>query len=696
MATSGTIRNDFRTGYAVQLVWNVTGQSVANNTSTVRVRVQLVSTGSSYNINASATKSGSATINGTKYTFTFNATLSGGETKTIFDKTVTVSHSSNGTKTCSFAFSAGIDVTLSGVKYTTISKSGSGTFNTIPRASTFDSVSAGSSYINSEITYKYTPKSSSFYNKLVVKVAGSSLLTSNLGAKSASQQTGTLTLTSSQLSTVYSKYPKATSAILTFYVETYSDSGYSSKVGTSSSKTLTLTFPTSLIPSISSVALSDSNSAIATKFGAYVQNKSKVKVVTSASGVSGSTISSIKTTINGVTYTGSSITSGFLTKSGTVSIAVKVTDSRGRTASSSKSITVVSYTPANVKAFTGFRAKSDGTEDYNGECLYLSYNYSIASVGSKNDSSYSIEYRQKGTTSWTALYSGTGYSLDESKITDALFSVDHAYDVRIRVSDYFGSDSKTIDIPTAFTLMDLRSTGKGIAFGKVSEKDGIEFGMETFFSNGETPSSAIVLKENTDLNTLLTSGFYSFSSPVLATLSNCPVSSGASGAVIVIDVGNAGQKMQIAVRCSTSSEIWERMYYSSSWKAWKKVYNGSGKILWTGNYYMKADQTATLSEKVSEQPSGIVLVFSRYVDGVGQNYGFNSFFIPKVMVSEHNGKGHVFTMNSGATLGIIGAKYLYISDDKIVGHADNNASGTASSGITYNNAGFVLRYIIGV
>lgn len=67
-----------------------------------------------------------------------------------------------------------------------------------------------------------------------------------------------------------------------------------------------------------------------------------------------------------------------------------------------------------------------------------------------------------------------------------------------------------------------------------------------------------------------------------------------------------------------------------------------------------------------------------------------------VTVSEHDGKGYVFTLNSGATLGVMGAKYLYISDDKITGHDDNKASGTASSGITYNNAGFVLRYGIGV
>lgn len=75
---------------------------------------------------------------------------------------------------------------------------------------------------------------------------------------------------------------------------------------------------------------------------------------------------------------------------------------------------------------------------------------------------------------------------------------------------------------------------------------------------------------------------------------------------------------------------------------------------------------------MSEQPSVIVLVFSRYVDGAAQNYGFNSFFISKMLVSEHEGKGNVFTLNSSAIFGVLAAKYLYIHDDKITGAEGNN------------------------
>lgn len=136
MAASGTITKAIRTGYEMRLVWKVGSQSVANNTSSVTVQVQLVSKGSSYTINSSASKSGTVTINGTKYSFTFSAALSGNQVKTIYTKTVTVAHNANGSKTCTFASTIGIKVTLGGTYYGDVTASGSGTFDTIPRATT--------------------------------------------------------------------------------------------------------------------------------------------------------------------------------------------------------------------------------------------------------------------------------------------------------------------------------------------------------------------------------------------------------------------------------------------------------------------------------------------------------------------------------------------------------------------------------
>lgn len=123
---------------------------------------------------------------------------------------------------------------------------------------------------------------------------------------------------------------------------------------------------------------------------------------------------------------------------------------------------------------------------------------------------------------------------------------------------------------------------------------------------------------------------------------------------------------------------------------------GVNKVLWSGGYYMTAGHTATLSEPISSQPHGVVLVFSRYSSDTVQDYQFNTFFVPKYQVATHPGTGHVFTITSGATLGVFATKYLYISDSKIVGNDANNQSGTGACGITYTNNGYVLRYVIGV
>ena len=110
---------------------------------------------------------------------------------------------------------------------------------------------------------------------------------------------------------------------------------------------------------------------------------------------------------------------------------------------------------------------------------------------------------------------------------------------------------------------------------------------------------------------------------------------------------------------------------------------------------MNDSQTATLVEPISAQQSGIILIFSRYSSSQAQNYHWNHFFVHKAFVAMHAGQGSQFLMTTDATLSVIASKYLYISDKSIKGHANNSTSGTAS-GITYNNAGFVLRYVLGV
>lgn len=463
MAASGTIQQAIRTGYRLQIAWEVTSQSVANNTSSVTAKVQLVSTGSSYTINSSASKSGSLTINGTKYTFSFTAALSGSQTKTLYTKTVTVSHAADGTKTCSFSATAGINVTLSGTYYGNVTASGSGAFNTIARASSISSVTSSVSVNGTNTcTVEISRKSSSFTHTVVFSFGSYSKTTTGVGTSTS------YAIPTSWLNAI----PSATSGTAKVTVTTYSGS---TKIGSAVSKNFTLTVPATVVPSISSVAVADTTTN-QTTFGNMVQNKSKAKFTITAAGNLGSTITAYKTVFESKTYTGAAPTTSTITKSGTASATITVTDSRGRTASTTKTWTVVAYAAPKIVSFTAARCLEDGTENYEGTFLKAAFNFSIASVNSKNANTYVIEYKPQSGTTWTALTNGTGYAVNTSIISaTGLFDVDSSYDLRLSITDSFTTIRGLTEIPTTFTLMDFNASGKGLAFGKVSE---VENGME--------------------------------------------------------------------------------------------------------------------------------------------------------------------------------------------------------------------------
>lgn len=685
MAASGTIQQAIRTGYRLQIVWSVDSQSVANNTSTITVKVQLVSTGSSYTINSSVSKSGSLTINGTKYTFTFTATLSGSQTKTLYTKTVTVAHNADGSKTCAFSATAGINVTLSGTYYGDITASGNGTFDTIARASSISSITSSVSVNGTNTcTVNISRAASSFTHTVVFSFGSYSKTTTGVGTSTS------YAIPTSWLNAI----PKATSGTAKVTVTTYSGS---TKVGAAVSKNFTVAVPASVVPAVSSVAVADATTH-QTTFGSMVQSKSKPKFTITAAGALGSTITAYKTVFEGKTFSGAAPTAGVITGSGSVSAKITVTDSRGRTASTTKTWTVVAYTAPKIISFQGFRCLADGTENYEGTHLSAAINFSIAQVNGKNTAAYTLEYKLQSATTWTNLTSGAVYALNDTIVSaSGIFGVDNSFDVRLSVTDAFSTVRSTFEIPTAFTLLDFNASGRGVAFGKVSElKEGVEFALPTVFSHAETPSSVTYLTEGQDLNEVQEPGFYTIPTTAISgTLLNKPYTGTSTGSLIVLREGNGLQRAQIFhVASKPNGAIYERCYYSNAWGDWKTVYNGGGKILWEGGMYMTASHKVELPEAISKQPSGIVLVFSRYGDGAVAEHNYNSFFVHKAFVAAKPGVGSAFRMNT-VNFSLVCTKYLYISDLTIAGNDSNDDEGTGN-GVTYNNKAYVLRYVIGV
>lgn len=122
--------------------------------------------------------------------------------------------------------------------------------------------------------------------------------------------------------------------------------------------------------------------------------------------------------------------------------------------------------------------------------------------------------------------------------------------------------------------------------------------------------------------------------------------------------------------------------------------DNTNHVLWTGGYYMNASQKITLSEPVSSQKHGIVLVWSGYSDSTVHDWNWQFQFVPK-WFTKYIGVGDGFYFigrcgNLNSTK--LSSKYVYLSSDTtITGHASNTASGT-----NFDNSLLVLRAVIGV
>lgn len=121
------------------------------------------------------------------------------------------------------------------------------------------------------------------------------------------------------------------------------------------------------------------------------------------------------------------------------------------------------------------------------------------------------------------------------------------------------------------------------------------------------------------------------------------------------------------------------------------------KLLWrdpAGSYMMESQQ-APLSETISSQKNGIVLVFQPYVDNEPKSWGLYSYFFPKYLISLL-GEGYGYCINIPENeVGLKATKYIYFYDDHLAGNAANVETLTIF-GSSINNKDAVLTAVIGI
>lgn len=472
MALSGTFYGTTNiANVKPKIVWSAS-QSITGNYSIVTASLYYSRTDNA-GCSTFGTGTFSLTINGSTSTESKYITIDYNSNSKAITYGVRVYHNTDGTKGITISGSGGIP----GTPFATTSISKWVTLNTISRPTVLDSLTCSTSYLDGEFTYRYTPVVNTFYNRLRVSIPNVvALSTTNLGQKSASQQTETYTLSSTLLADIYNRYPNTSSVVIGFVIETYTDSGYTSKVGESAELMVTLTFPTSVAPTISALSVAEATAGLAAKFAAYVQNKSTLAVSITAAGSYSSTITKYETTIQGAKYTTASFTSGVLASSGSSSVAVTVTDSRGRTATATQPITVLAYFAPRINSLSAWRIDTSGADSDEGPRVAVAMDFAIAEVGTLNNRTFTLQYRASNAADFTTFSSGTAswvFSGTQRFTSSPVLSLDSAYVIRLTISDYFTTATVDVKVPTAYALLDFKASGLGLGVGKVSEYDNL-------------------------------------------------------------------------------------------------------------------------------------------------------------------------------------------------------------------------------
>ena len=376
----------------------------------------------------------------------------------------TISHNADGAKQITLAFSANCSFSPM-IGY--VGGSVSISLPTIPRAT---AASISSVTLGSATTITLAPASNAFLHTLRAKF-------SSRAETTITTLTSATSISWTPLLDEANAAPNATSVVGTLYCDTYSGGVL---LGTTQ-VSVTAAIPASVVPT-GSVSFSEAEDGLLAQFGCFVQRKSKLNVEISAAGAYGSSVSSISTTVNGSTYSGNSFTMNELTTTGMNTIRTTITDTRGRTTALTGTFEVVSYDAPAVQPVSVYRCDTSGNASNAGGYAMVTVAGSISAVNSANTRTLKIGYKRKSETIYTdTTFTLSDYAVTGSYLIGGSLSNQYTYDIRVTLGDYFGEAYGYADLSTAEVILSVRSTGMGLAVGKVAEQDGFDVGWPARF-----------------------------------------------------------------------------------------------------------------------------------------------------------------------------------------------------------------------
>ena len=325
------------------------------------------------------------------------------------------------------------------------------------------------------LSLRVTVYNAAYTNYITIKNGSTTYLSLTGRTWAAGTASRTITLTPAERTTLLNAMTSLKSFTAT--IELVTKSG-NTQIGNASTCTCTIsTTEANSGPTLSGFTFADSYStttAITGNDQVLIQSYSRLTVTPgTATAKNGASIVSYSAVCSGVTKsntTGAALSLGTIGTSGTRDITLTVTDSRGYTASVTKSVTVVPYSKPKVNSVSLRRTNEIETE------MQLVFNGSISAItvdGAQKNSLLYVRYRYKLTsatsynayTSILASVTASGTSFSFSNLELCNLNAEASYDFHLQIRDKLNSLT-SLDlyfvVPQGTPLVALRKKMVGI------------------------------------------------------------------------------------------------------------------------------------------------------------------------------------------------------------------------------------------
>lgn len=440
MATSSTFPTSNQyIKYRIVVTENST--SIANNTSSVTVKVQAWRTNTGYETYGTGTCY--CNIDGTSYSQSISSSqkITYNSYTTLLSKTVTIPHNADGSK------SIYVEAKISHSRFDASYHGFTDTLTQIPRQATVTAVQNFNDEQNPVLTYSNPAGDVVTSLDACISLTGSNPDVP-YRAISKTGSSYTFNLTSAERTTLRNATPNSNTLTVYFYVRTViaGQTYYSNKPATMTivNGNPTITGVTYKDNNASSVAVSQNDQVIIQNQSQLLFNFSTLTALKSA------TLTKIEVTINSVTKSMTlsgasksnvSLAFGQVNTSSNINASIKLTDSRGNTATVSKAITIEAWTAPTAIITLARRQNYYSDTD-------LTVDADFSSLGGKNSITITYYYKLTSASSWT-----TGGTMSDMQTVTMNLDNTQEWNVKVTITDAFATTSYILSVDKGIPII---------------------------------------------------------------------------------------------------------------------------------------------------------------------------------------------------------------------------------------------------